>query len=58
MKKYIFLILAIVAVVAIGGYYFLFGKKDVCKDVIPEDANLQSSFSTIQPSSDEKGGQA
>ena len=38
MKKYIFLILAIVAVVAIGGYYFLFGKKDVCKDVIPEDA--------------------
>ena len=38
MKKYIFLILAIVAVVAIGGYYFLFGKKDVCKNVIPEDA--------------------
>ena len=30
--------MAIVAVVAIGGYYFLFGKKDVCKDVIPEDA--------------------
>lgn len=38
MKKYIFLILALVAVVVIGGYYFLFGKKDVCKDVIPEDA--------------------
>lgn len=38
MKKYIFLILAIVAVVAIGGYYFLFGRKDVCKDVIPVDA--------------------
>ncbi|MBQ9523903.1 MAG: DUF4836 family protein [Bacteroidaceae bacterium] len=38
MKKYIFIILAIVAVVAIGGYYFLFGKKDVCKNVIPEDA--------------------
>lgn len=38
MKKYIFLILALIAIVAIGGYYFLFGKKDVCKDVIPEDA--------------------
>ena len=37
MKKYLVIIALIIAVV-IGGYFFLFGKKDVCKNVIPEDA--------------------
>ena len=37
MKKYLIIIALIIAVV-IGGYFFLFGKKDVCKNVIPEDA--------------------
>ena len=38
MKKYLIVIALVVAVIAIGAYFFLFGKKDVCKNVIPEDA--------------------
>lgn len=38
MKKTLFIIALIIAVTAIGGYYFFFGRKDVCKNVIPEDA--------------------
>ena len=37
MKKYLIIISLLIAV-AIGAYFFLFGKKDVCKNVIPEDA--------------------
>ena len=37
MKKYLIIIFLLIAV-AIGAYFFLFGKKDVCKNVIPEDA--------------------
>ena len=38
MKKTLFVLAVIIVAVAIGGYYFLFGRKDVCKNVIPEDA--------------------
>lgn len=39
MKKYLLIIALIVAVSAIGGgCYYLFGRKDVCKNVIPKDA--------------------
>ena len=38
MKKYLLIIALIIAVSAIGGCYYLFGRKDVCKNVIPEDA--------------------
>lgn len=38
MKKYLIVIALVVVVIAIGAYFFLFGKKDVCKNVIPEDA--------------------
>lgn len=37
MKKFlVFLIL--LAIVGFGAYFFLFGKKDICKNVVPEDA--------------------
>ena len=44
MKK--FLIILVVAVVAVAGgaYYFLYGKGDVCKNVIPEDAKAVMVF--------------
>lgn len=38
MKKYLIIILLIVVAIGIGAYFFLFGKKDVCRNVIPEDA--------------------
>ena len=38
MKKTLCIIALIIAATAIAGYYFLFGRKDVCKNVIPEDA--------------------
>ena len=37
MKKYL-IIIALIIVAAIGAYFFLFGKKDVCRNVIPADA--------------------
>ena len=38
MKKYLIILLLVIVAIAIGAYFFLFGKKDVCKNVIPEDA--------------------
>lgn len=38
MKKYLILAVVVIALVVIGGYFFLFGRKDVCKSVIPENA--------------------
>ena len=38
MKKFLIILALIVVAIAIGAYFFLFGKKDVCKNVIPEDA--------------------
>ena len=38
MKKYLIILVLVVIAIAIGAYFFLFGKKDVCKNVIPEDA--------------------
>lgn len=38
MKKYLLILALVVVAIAIGAYFFLFGKKDVCKNVIPEDA--------------------
>lgn len=44
MKKFlVFLALAVVAI-AIGAYYFVFSKKDVCENVIPEDAKAVMVF--------------
>ena len=44
MKKFlIFLVVAVLAIAA-GGYYFVFAKKDVCKNVIPEDAKAVMVF--------------
>lgn len=47
MKKYLIIIVLIIAV-AIGAYFFLFGKKDVCKNVIPEDAKAVLVIDTKQ----------
>jgi hypothetical protein len=38
MKKFLTILVLVVVAIAIGAYFFLFGKKDVCKNVIPEDA--------------------
>jgi hypothetical protein len=38
MKKYLIILLLVIVAIAIGAYFFLFGKKDVCKNVVPEDA--------------------
>lgn len=43
MKKGL-VILALVAAVAVGAYYFFFAKSDVCKNVIPEDAKAVLVF--------------
>lgn len=37
MKKLLVLLILLV-VVGFGAYFFLFGKKDICKNVVPEDA--------------------
>ena len=37
MKKFL-LFLILLVVVGFGAYFFLFGKKDICKNVVPEDA--------------------
>ena len=38
MKKYLIIIFLVIVAIGIGAYFFLFGKKDVCKNVIPQDA--------------------
>ena len=38
MKKYLIIFILVIVAIAIGTYFFLFDKKDVCKNVIPEDA--------------------
>ena len=47
MKKYL-IILAVVAVAAIGVYYFFFAKNDSCKNVIPEDAKAVLVFDATE----------
>ena len=43
MKK-VLVVLAVVAAIAIGAYYFFFNKGDVCKNVVPEDAKAVMVF--------------
>ena len=38
MKKFLTILVLVVFAIAVGAYFFLFGKKDVCKNVIPQDA--------------------
>ena len=38
MKKYLVIIALILSAIAIGAYFFVFDKKDICKNVIPQDA--------------------
>ena len=38
MRKYLIIIALILIAVAIGGYFLFFAKKDVCRNVVPEDA--------------------
>lgn len=47
MKKFLF-ILIILAVAAFGVYFFLFGRKDICKNVIPEDAKAVMTLDAKQ----------
>lgn len=37
MKKFLTILVLVVFAIAVGAYFFLFGKKDVCKNVIPQD---------------------
>lgn len=44
MKKYLVILALVIVAVACGAYYFGFGKSDVCKNVIPEDAKAVMVF--------------
>lgn len=44
MKKFLIILAVAVVAVAGGAYYFLYGKGDVCKNVIPEDAKAVMVF--------------
>ena len=44
MKK-LLVVLAVIAALAVGGYFFSSAKGDVCKNVIPEDAKAVMTFS-------------
>ena len=47
MKK-LLVVLAVVAAIAVGAYYFLSAKSDVCKNVIPEDAKAVMTFDGME----------
>lgn len=47
MKK-LLVVLAVVAAIAVGAYYFLPAKSDVCKNVIPEDAKAVMTFDGME----------
>lgn len=38
MRKYLIIIALVLIAAAIGGYFLFFAKKDVCRNVVPEDA--------------------
>lgn len=44
MKKFLIFLVLIIFAIAIGAYYYGWGKKDVCKNVIPEDAKAVMVF--------------
>lgn len=44
MKKFLIFLVLVVVALAIGAYYFVFARKDVCKNVIPEDAKAVMLF--------------
>lgn len=47
MKK-LLVLLILLAIVGFGAYFFLFGKKDICKNVIPEDAKAVMALDAKQ----------
>ena len=44
MKKFLIFLAVVAIAAAVGAYYFGFAKKDVCKNVIPEDAKAVMVF--------------